>query len=209
MSPNNKDVFLKETDALHNLRALEEIDKNPKISQRELAGHLGVALGITNALLKTLVRKGLIKIRGENNRSLSYHLTHAGVLHKSKLAVRWTLNTMDFYRSARREVAKKMAAIATDGVKTVVLYGISEFAEIAVIVAHESGLEVQGFVDGSGDGSNSILGLQIGPESLIDDLKPDAVIVCIDGDSEIEKNLSERIRKGTRLYRLVESGDVI
>jgi DNA-binding MarR family transcriptional regulator len=66
-----EDVFLKETEVFHSLRTLEEIEKNPNISQRELSKRLGVALGITNALLKTLARKGLIKIRGESNRTLT------------------------------------------------------------------------------------------------------------------------------------------
>ena len=98
------------------LRALEEIDKNPKISQRELSNHLGVAVGITNVLLKKLAHKGLIKIRGNNNRTLTYHLTHAGVLAKSRLAMRWTLNTIEFYRQARRSIVERLADLAAKGV---------------------------------------------------------------------------------------------
>lgn len=202
--PDTKDeAFLKETDALHNLRALEEIEKNPNISQRELSSHLGVALGITNALLKTLVRKGQIKIRGENNRSLTYHLTHAGVLAKSKLAVNWMLNTIDFYRQARREIADKLAAIAADGAKTVVFYGLTEFTEIAVIVAAESGLEVKGFVNGNGFERQSIMGLSVGTDSLLDEVKPDAIVICVEPDAALLAKLEAHKKNGIKIYRLV------
>ena len=142
-SDDNGEVFLKETEALHNLRALEEIEKNPQISQRELSTRLGVALGITNSLLKTLVRKGLIKIRGNNNRTITYHLTHAGVLAKSGLAMRWALNTIDFYRQARRATGAKMAALAQADVKSVVLCGRGELLEIALVVSKRYGLQLR------------------------------------------------------------------
>ncbi|HEB12579.1 MAG TPA: winged helix-turn-helix transcriptional regulator [Actinobacteria bacterium] len=138
------DAVLKETEALQNLRALEEIEKNPQISQRELSSHLGVALGITNALLKTLARKGQIKIRGKNNRSLTYHLTHAGVLAKSSLAMRWTLNTIGFYRQARHSIAQRLSLLAEDGAQSVVLYGHSELTEIVSVLAPEVGMKIVG-----------------------------------------------------------------
>ncbi|MDP1808984.1 MAG: winged helix-turn-helix transcriptional regulator [Actinomycetota bacterium] len=203
MLPNDENAFLKETEALHNLRVLEEIEKNPKISQRELSSHLGVALGITNALLKTLVHKGLIKIRGENNRSLTYHLTHAGILQKSALAMRWTLNTVDFYRQARRDVAERMEAIADEGIRSIVLYGISEFTEIAVIVSYEVSLEVKGLIDGNGSGRKSILGLPIGSDDLIDKIKPDALVVCVAPDAAIFEKLAVYKDSGIKVYRLV------
>lgn len=181
------EAFLKETDALHNLRALEEIEKNPRISQRELSVRLGVALGITNSLLKTLGRKGLIKIRGANNRSLTYHLTHAGVLEKSAMAMRWTLNTLDFYREARCDVAGKLAAVAAQGVKSVALYGAGELAEIALIVGPEAGLRVVGVVDGGPCVEDrSILGCPVVCAEDLSDLEIDAVIICTDSAGAVD-----------------------
>ncbi|MCL5291885.1 MAG: winged helix-turn-helix transcriptional regulator [Actinobacteria bacterium] len=197
-------VFLKEAEALHNLRALEEIEKNPSISQRELSDRLGIALGITNALLKTLVRKGLIKIRGENNRSLTYHLTHAGVLAKSRLAVKWTLNTIDFYRQARQSVASKLQALAEEDVKSVVLYGLGSLTEIAAIVAPEVRLEVIGIVDGqSKKCSGSLAGY---PKMRIEQLseeRTDAVVICANVDDEEVEKLGQHIEATTKLYRLI------
>ncbi len=199
------EVFLKEAEALHSLRALEEIEKNPKISQRELSNHLGVALGITNALLKTLVRKGLVKIRGNNNRSLTYHLTHAGVLAKSQLAVKWTLNTIDFYRQARKDVANKLQELVDQGIRTIALYGSSELAEIAAIVAPEVGLEVIGIIDDhASDDGQLFLGY---PIVKFDDLAAkqlDAVITCLEVDDNHLRRFGQYIdQTTTRLCHLI------
>ncbi len=54
------------SESLRDLKVLEAIEEDPSISQRDLSNRLGVALGITNALIKTLVKKGHIKIKGKN-----------------------------------------------------------------------------------------------------------------------------------------------
>jgi len=205
LKPMHEDeVFLKETKSMLDLRALEEIEKNPKISQRELSNHLGVALGITNSLLKNLVHKGLVKIRGGNNRSLTYHLTHAGVLVKSRLAMRWTLNTIDFYREARRSVANKLLSLSEQGIKSVVLYGIGELTEIVAIVAPETGLAVIGIIDGQApEQTRMILGCSAISFEQLDDIKPDAVIICLEADDANVEELRQHLESSTQLYRLI------
>jgi len=133
--------------SLRDLKVLEAIEEDSSISQRDLSNRLGVALGITNSLIKTLVRKGHIKIKGKNNRTLSYHLTHLGVLHKSKLAMQWTLNTVGEYRRLRALIAERLGTLAADGIKRIAIYGANEIAEIAAVVAPEAGIEVIGVTD--------------------------------------------------------------
>ena len=200
------EIFLKETKSMLDLRALEEIDKNPKISQRELSNHLGVAVGITNVLLKKLAHKGLIKIRGNNNRTLTYHLTHAGVLAKSRLAMRWTLNTIEFYRQARRSIVERLADLAAKGVTSVVLYGIGELTEIAIIVAPEAGLKVVGIIDDQAqqDGSDrQILEYESMKLEELSNKEPDAVIVCVEIDDSDADTLGRYTHPKTRIYQLI------
>ena len=189
------------------LKALEEIEKNPKISQRELSNHLGVALGITNSLLKNLVHKGLLKIRGENNRSLTYHLTHAGVLAKSRLAMRWTLNTIDFYRQARQDVTNKLTALTEQGIKSVALYGVGEVTEIAIIVAPEIGLNIVSVIDGlenqNHDNARTILRYPIVSLTSIENDQLDAIITCIEIDGEGLEALHHYVNTGTQVCRLI------
>jgi DNA-binding MarR family transcriptional regulator len=198
-----KDPFLKGTDTLRNLRVLEEIEKNPKVSQRDLAKKLGVALGIVNSLIHTLVRKGMIKIRGENNRTLTYHLTHRGVLHKSRLALEWTKNTISFYLQARKRIAAKLKALAEEGVKTVVFYGTNELAEIALIVASEVDLKVIGLIEGGETARKEILRFPVGSAEEMLGQKPDAVVICAEIDEKTLKTLSQLSPDNIKFYRLV------
>jgi DNA-binding MarR family transcriptional regulator len=174
-------------DALRDLRALEEIEKNPGISQRALSNRLGVALGITNSLIKMLVRKGLVKIKGKNNRSLTYHLTHAGVLHKSRLAIHWTLNTIKNYQRMRREVAIKLAELAESGKRQVVIYGDNELAEVVSIIAAEVGLEILGVLPGSEQNVTKSVNSRVISSSDLKNLSPDAILACVDQRNPLEK----------------------
>lgn len=178
--------FLKETEELRSLRALEEIERNPNISQRELASSLGVALGIANACVHALVRKGLIKIRGDNNRSISYHLTKKGIGAKSSLAVEWTKNTVDFYRLARQRVASELAEMAEKGARTVVLLGANEVSEIAALVAGQAGVKVLGIIrTGESYMGDDLLGIPVGGlEDILSAHHPDLVVACVEPTAE-------------------------
>ncbi|MCG2814110.1 MAG: winged helix-turn-helix domain-containing protein, partial [Thermodesulfovibrionales bacterium] len=45
------------------LKLLDELTKEPVITQRALADRLGIALGLVNAYVKRLYNKGLIKVK--------------------------------------------------------------------------------------------------------------------------------------------------
>ncbi len=187
--------FFKEADAWRDLKVLEEIEKDSNLSQRALAKRLGVALGIANSCIHALVRKGLIKIRGDNNRSITYHLTKRGLLHKSKLAMEWTKNTIDFYRQARRQVALQLENLAKEGVRTIVLYGANELSEITAIVAPENNIEIKGIIknDNSYMG-NSFLGIPVGGMKILESTKPDALIVCTELNENERKFFKRELR---------------
>jgi len=173
-------VFLKETEELRDLRVLEEIERNPHVSQRELASSLGVALGIANACVHTLVRKGLIKIRGESNRSITYHVTKQGLAHKARLALQWTANTIDFYRQARSQVSSRLATLRDAGVQRALLYGADEVAELAVMVAPEVGIEIVGVVAPEGPRVSALLvGLPVRGLEAVADGGFDSVIAAV------------------------------
>lgn len=198
-----RNTFLKETEALRDLRALEAIERDPAMSQRELAHTLGVAVGVANACVRTLARKGLVKIRGTSNRSITYHLTKAGVLHKSMLAMEWTRNTVDFYVQARRQVAEQLAALAAAGSRRVILDGANELAEIAALVSAETGVTVIGVLaDGADPIGGAILGIAVSTLDAQEPAEaPDAVVFCVQPTSERVAAVEARF-PGVRLASL-------
>ncbi len=169
---------------LRELRVLEQIENNPHVSQRQLASELGVALGVANACVSTLVRKGLVKIRGESNRSLTYHLTKQGVLHKAALALEWTNNTIADYVNARATVRAQLDAFAGRGIVRVALLGAEEVAELIALIAPQTGVEVCASLDAGGRRiADTLAGVVVaGP----DDVDPSAVDAVVLADTALD-----------------------
>jgi DNA-binding IclR family transcriptional regulator len=66
--------IFKPTEEIRNLNILEELENNPLVSQRELSHKFNIALGLTNAYLNRMARKGWIRIQGLNRRRIGYYL---------------------------------------------------------------------------------------------------------------------------------------
>ena len=90
---------------------LRKIEKNPRISQRELAGDLGFSLGKINYCLKALKEKGLIKAenfkQNKNKISYLYILTPKGITQKTKLTVNFMKRKMKEYEELKKEIDNK------------------------------------------------------------------------------------------------------
>lgn len=204
--PDESPEFLREAEALRDLRVLEEIERNPEVSQRQLANSMGVALGVANACLHALVRKGMIKIRGESNRSISYHLTKKGVGYKGTLALQWTRNTLDFYRVARTNLSQRMSKLPALGVERVVLVGVDEQVEIASIVAPETGVQVTAAIRREG----TYLGDSVSGSPVIELAEalattPDAVVLLGQiPDAEVASVKEAAEKAGIRFVDLVD-----
>ena len=78
------------------LEILDVIQKQSDVSQRHLAQHLGVALGLANSYLKRCVRKGLIKITEAPANRYLYYLTPMGFAEKSRLTARYLNYSFSF-----------------------------------------------------------------------------------------------------------------
>lgn len=140
-------MFLQQGESLRDLRALEAISSQPTISQRDLARQLGVALGLANACLSKMARKGLIKISRINGRSLAYNVTPAGFTAKARLSVEYTKTTVGFYHAAKQAITDGLGVLAAQGISTVALVGANDMAEIVGIVCAHQGLVVVCIVD--------------------------------------------------------------
>ena len=183
-------------DTYRSLRALEAIEENPHISQRELAARLDVALGIANACVHTLVRKGLIKIRGESNRSITYHLTKAGLAQKARLAMEWTANTIDFYRQARQQMRDQLGALAARGVVETVVYGADEIAELLLMVASESGVRVAGVIAPEGPRiGDRVLGMPVLEIADLEGLAFDSVVLTTEPTGTAVAELTDTLER--------------
>ncbi len=129
------------------LELLDAIDRRSDLSQRHLARQMGVALGLANSYLKRCVRKGYVKISEAPANRYLYYLTPMGFAEKARLTARYLSVSFDFYREAGKSCSGVLAECRRDGVARVLLCGVSDLAEIALLRAMESAVEVVGLYD--------------------------------------------------------------
>jgi len=136
---------------------MSEIEAGHPISQRSLASSLGIALGMTNLLLRRLVRKGWVRVSHIRPNRVSYFLTPTGMAEKARMSRAYFRASVQYYASARdrirasfEELSREWPA-ATAGTtpkgKQIMFLGTGEVAEIAFVCLQETDLELIGVVD--------------------------------------------------------------
>lgn len=128
------------------LEILAAIGEGQALSQRALAQRLGVALGLTNLLIKRLAKKGYIKIvefptKPAARARFRYLLTPKGIQEKVRLSYDHAAYSLVLYRRARQTLRDSLALLSRDGLKRVALCGTGEAAELAYLTLLEAGLE--------------------------------------------------------------------
>ena len=89
---------------------LRKIKERPASTQRKLASELGFSLGKLNYCLKSLKKKGHIKLKNfQNNKNkinYAYILTPRGLAIKTKLTVNFMKKKMKEYEELAKELKK-------------------------------------------------------------------------------------------------------
>lgn len=129
------------------LGILESVERGDDHSQRRLASELGVALGLVNAYVKRCVRKGLMKVSTAPRRRYVYYLTPQGFAEKSRLTARYFAYSFTLFRQAKSDCIAVFRQAHANGYNRVVLAGVSDVAEIAMICALESGIQIIAVID--------------------------------------------------------------
>jgi DNA-binding MarR family transcriptional regulator len=192
MKKNNPDFF-KPSEGLRDLRLLEELERNPIISQRELSHKFGIALGVTNACIKRMVRKGWVRIRGFDHRRIGYYLTPKGFVEKSRLTFHLVSGIVQHYSELKQVIGERLLEIQRDGMKRIVFYGVSDEMEVAYITLQGVALKLVGIVeDDEKVVPEIIFGFEIEPVSRVRELKPDCILITSLTENEQKKG---RVRK--------------
>jgi DNA-binding MarR family transcriptional regulator len=134
-------------------KVLQAIASGQRITQRSLSSDLGVALGLTNLLMRRLVAKGYVKVAGMGTRQIRYLMTAAGweaLAHATRQSLE---NTVHLYTQTREQIRGSLSAISqrcdmdAAGRKRVVFYGAGDVAEIAYVSLQNTDLTLVGVVD--------------------------------------------------------------
>ena len=179
---------------MRELELLQELEKNPIISQRELSHKFGIALGVINACLKRMGRRGWIRITGFNHHKIGYYLTPKGFAEKAKLTLHLVSWTVQHYSALKEIIGKKFLEMQDRGIERIAFYGVSDEMEVAYITLQGVNLELVGIVEDEDKMINKkeIFGFKLRDMSEIETMKPDAVLIT---SLTNQKEREEKLRK--------------
>ena len=187
MGNQNLGIF-KPSEEIRELRLLEELERNPIISQRELSHKFNIALGVTNACLRRMARKGWIRIRGLSHRKIGYYLTPIGFAEKTKLTLHMISYTVQHYSELKKMISERLLEMERDGFHRIVFYGISDEMEVAYITLQGVNLKLVGIVeDDEKFRPQILLGYELESVSRIKELKPDCILITSLEENDLRK----------------------
>lgn len=186
---------------LHTRRLLAEVEAGNTNSQRSLARELGIALGLTNLLLRRVVRKGWVKATNIQRNRVRYLITPAGIAEKARISREYLASSVKLYSEARDRIHHTLSVMSRDWPvsatdKPVVFFGGGEVAEIGFVCLHETDLRLVGVVDEVR--TTPFFGVPVHPVDrlspfLIGDIPYDRIIVMSFADHiKIRQRLDDR-----------------
>ena len=139
----------KNQDDMRSFLLMSELENGEPITQREIAGRCGIALGLVNAYLKSLVQKGFVTVKSYPRNRYAYLLTPNGFAEKSRLAFQHLNNFNKLYRATRQDSLQLFLRLREDGISSVSFCGLDDLTEIAFLSVQEANLKLATVMDQS------------------------------------------------------------
>ena len=96
-------------------RALKILEQHPDLTQRQLAEELGISLGKTHYLVKSLIDVGWVKLdnfqKSNNKWGYAYLLTPMGIAEKTAITARFLIKKQREYNALKDEIAQLQAEV--------------------------------------------------------------------------------------------------
>lgn len=144
-------------------RLLQALATGNPVTQRSLSRELGVALGLTNLLIRRLVAKGYVRISRLRPKHVQYLLTAEGQRALADMTRMSLQNTVSLYTDTRDQIRRGLNRFVAQRPATasggVVFYGLGDVAEIAFVSLQSTELTLVGAVDDFKSGT--FFGLEI------------------------------------------------
>ena len=200
-------AFLSPTKQSRLLSVLFSIFEEPHASQHKIANNTSLSSSMVNNYIKWLKREGLINIEGNTNRTKQYHLSEAGRVMLRQSLLDYSAEIVRLYSSVKEEIANILKVFYDDGIRTIVLFGVAETAEIVYAAAKRTPLSIIGVLDSDRSKQGTFFnGLKIQSPKAIKEIKPDAVVITSFGRQE---EIYQQVRNLTGdTIRIIKLSDI-
>ena len=194
MRSENEQHEQTDRDSLRELRMLTELASSSDITQRKLSQRVGIALGLTNTLVRNFVSKGYIRSQKASWKRWAYALTPEGMTHKIKLTVLYVRRVMNDYQTVRQILGEQLEHLSLHEESRVAIIGTGEFAELVFLGLKEIRIEEIDVFSTNPGATNRFLGIPVQDISTINPQDYDRVLVASlnpQSDEEFSKILGE------------------
>ncbi len=127
----------------HEYTLLNEIARDPMVTQAGLSAQLGIAVGSVNWYIKRLVQRGWVKVSHLDRTRLKYDLTTQGLQVFTQRAVLYARDSLKVYREFRNKALETATQLGERGVTEVYLPGDDDMTDIMRLTCIESGITVR------------------------------------------------------------------
>ena len=141
MRSSNEQTKDLEDASYRELRLLEEVLDRPDLSQRQLARRLGIALGVANLLVRSLAKKGYIKVTHLGWKRWVYVVTPKGMSRKVLLTVGYIERFINHYRRVRQLLRDDLSSLPLNEESRVAIVGTTELTELTYLALRDLGVD--------------------------------------------------------------------
>lgn len=196
--------YLLPTKEFRCLSVLFAINESPDNSQSDIGEKTNLSSSMVNNYIKTFKLEELVTVTGSTNRTQNYFLTEKGreVLTRSLLG--YSSEIVQLYSAVKKEISHILNGFYDEGIRTVVLFGAAETAEIVHAAIKATDLVVIGIVDSSTDKQGKPFnGLTIRKPEDIRKINPDGVIITsFARQEEIFNDVQKLVGDSTQIKKL-------
>ena len=196
--------FLNPTKKLRRLSILSTVNNNPNISQHKTGKLTRMSSSMVNNYMKEFQENKLIKVNGSTNRNQSYHLTPAGQSELISSLLSYSAEIIQLYGASKRELSKRLHNIHSEGISSVILFGIAETAEIVHTAIKETQMKVKAVIDSDPKKQGKPFnGHTILPPKELKNITADAIVITSFGkQEEIYKYIRRIVGEQVKIKKL-------
>ena len=123
-------TFFKPTALYKEFIILEEITKDPLITQRELAKKIQGSVSMVNQYLETYEKNNYLTKNYTSQKNVQYLITDKGIERRKLLNIRYLKSAQIMYNQAKKEITYFLSNIVNKGFNKIILYGAGDVASI-------------------------------------------------------------------------------
>lgn len=123
----------------YEFKIIDEIGKDLNTTQRKISHQIGLSLGMTNLIIKKLIAKGYVKVKGLNRRNVQYILTPRGFAEKVRKTHRYLLRSIDTLKAVKDKIQDTVLEYYKKGERNFIILGKGELADIVEMSLRDMG----------------------------------------------------------------------